>query len=1654
MFQNLVNYVLPTLETEVLIGLHKVNGVWMADDTNQQGGYNNWVYNVGYSPAGRECVYIGVDNDWFPVDCSISSRRYVCEYDCVPGSDWCKNGVITAHEQEGCHCECNTGWSGEYCEVFSDIMYWVNPLPVSGLSANGQCAAMGGRLALVPNFGTQQAIGAFISTQATSDNKLYFDLRMENSVWMNSVGQQEYFDWAFVADPSHDCATLRKDKAYGFQSVSCTTAGGRISVCEFDCSNGVQWCRNGVVVADPVNGYCSCDCSAGWKGPFCLQPDTPPTVRYRLSSQKENYSAAKSSCEALGGDLARMQSEGMFQNLLAFTGTTSETEILVGLRKNAGVWMADDVTQQGGYGAWNKYVANSDAGRECAYVSTLNGADEWYMVDCDSTSRKHVCEFDCTSGEWCINGQVVPDAEDGCMCVCSAGWTGEFCEVRTDVRYWVNPSPVSGTTAAEGCAIRGGRLAVSSNSGTNQMIAAYLSEHSTSFTKFFFDLTKVDGVWVNQDGEQEYFNWGYKVEDSDGCATLRSDADFKWDAVPCSWANRLGVCEFECVSNTSWCLHGTVKMLSVGCVCECTYAWTGDFCDAPISALALWMPEPLFAWNEAKENCQMYGGRLLNVNSENAQTRARVYLESVGADPASGDVFIGVHKVNKTWVYYETNKPIQYSAWADGEPASGKNCAALKTTKEYGWVTEDCAKNWGNAHACEFDCFEGAPWCKNGDVVMDDESGTCFCECHAGWQGTFCLEPVAAPTLRFRLSTDSENYATSKISCSEYGGRLARMLSPQMQKNAETYLGTTSETDVLFSLQKVNGVWMVDDNTQMGAYTDWQKNIGTSANIGRDCAYISLVSGEWNWYMVSCKSSGRKHLCEFDCDQSATWCKNGVMESDPTNGCKCTCDAGWTGEFCEVRSDITYWLNPMVVKGIYAQEECHAVGGRLAINNNPGTQRAIKDFLETQNPSNARIYFGVRRENLVWVNDDGQQVYFNWLWDAEINDTCASIRVDRHYKWHPRPCKNANSLSICEFECLTNTDWCVNGVVTTFTVGCECTCDAGWTGKFCNVAARKKRSLEDPVGNPAQTGNSGNAGSSSPGGTGGSSVDSGNNAEEEGQYYYGIYRSKEAHKYDYVYPECETYDSGIHKNCLMKAFGCEFYFNLTENIELIAPTAKIIHFKSDHIHTSEFIKPRSCHFMGPVTRRCGIAQVKVSHGCAAVSPCGTMGGTLFFKDMRYNILPVESNSREFRGTYMLVENPEEDNPLLIDIFRSEDLQEAGPPTRPHHPPLSTTHLSKQFTKPRLQRRQVLRKKKPEVDGRRTVHLEMMLTVNYDVYKEYGDESAMFALTLINNVQAIYRHESLYEYGIHVILHVMNVQILEEPILEDAYNVQRWADISDLYMAYKCNWEPTFWIENDEHPYHYDVAILLAGPSVVDTKDDTGLSNFQSCNTEPCSVVKLSSFEGARGTIAHEIGLMLGMYYDQLDPNCHDLLPPSNDADAEGIMLNADRVHFTECNRQDLLNYVNKPYITCFDDAPVPGNWQTIATYPSQADIICKTLYKNNPWYYSDRSCPWDKPEMTGRCELWCEYVEMSTGIKKCKAHYGAIPPNSKIECGSNKVCDADRCVCEEGVSCLSKRERRKRTSDKIQGHPYNSSKLARRRRLMLGNERGACVHRQ
>ncbi|XP_071810508.1 A disintegrin and metalloproteinase with thrombospondin motifs 9-like isoform X3 [Asterias amurensis] len=309
----------------------------------------------------------------------------------------------------------------------------------------------------------------------------------------------------------------------------------------------------------------------------------------------------------------------------------------------------------------------------------------------------------------------------------------------------------------------------------------------------------------------------------------------------------------------------------------------------------------------------------------------------------------------------------------------------------------------------------------------------------------------------------------------------------------------------------------------------------------------------------------------------------------------------------------------------------------------------------------------------------------------------------------------------------------------------------------------------------------------------------------------------------------------------------------------------------------------------------------------------------------------------------------------------------------------------------------------------TRHVELMVVADHKMFNHHGPNLEHYLLTLVALVNKIFKDPSIGN-DINIVLVKLLVLHREEADLSIT---------SDAPQSLRnfCIWQQDRNNKNDDHPHHYDTAVLITKEDIcrsVSDCDTLGLAELGTmCDpAHSCSIVQDNGLSAAF-TMAHELGHVFNLPHDD-NTKCREL---SKDQSGNyGVMaptLNYQINPWTwsRCSKSQITEYLEEIRIDVYDPnskgiKKSMGYGQCLLDTPRDAQILPK--YQPGEVYNISKQCELVFGEGATVCpilrtcsRLWCT-GSFQGSRRGCRTQH--MPWADGTPCGNNKWCDRGKCV--------------------------------------------------
>uniref|UniRef100_A0A8C8A0A4 ADAM metallopeptidase with thrombospondin type 1 motif, 12 n=1 Tax=Oryzias sinensis TaxID=183150 RepID=A0A8C8A0A4_9TELE len=425
--------------------------------------------------------------------------------------------------------------------------------------------------------------------------------------------------------------------------------------------------------------------------------------------------------------------------------------------------------------------------------------------------------------------------------------------------------------------------------------------------------------------------------------------------------------------------------------------------------------------------------------------------------------------------------------------------------------------------------------------------------------------------------------------------------------------------------------------------------------------------------------------------------------------------------------------------------------------------------------------------------------------------------------------------------------------------------------------------------------------------------------------------------------------------------GRNLKFNLTANEHLIS-NDYVLEKRKDNTTEHRFFHGNSCHLIGTV-------EASGVRGTAAISTCKGLTGFFslpeghFFiervqkspddalkKSLHLHVISYTANASDAPSDSMQAEREREE--------WEREQQRAGAQPRSH--------------------RSVSRER----------WVETMVVADSKLIEYHGSEHVeSYIFTIMNMVAGIF-HDASIGNAIHVILVRLILLQGQEKGLKIVHN-------ADTTLASFCAWQKHLNPQNDAHPAHHDLGILITRKDICagmnQPCETLGLSHLsgmcqphRSCNINEDSGLPVAF------TVAHEMGHSFGIQHDGQGNDC-ELQGRHPFIMSRQLMYDSSPLTWSSCSKDYITRFLDRGWGFCLDDRP---SKRDIATPLARLGIRYTTHHQCQLQYGPNATfCP----EVDNVCQiLWCS-VNGS-----CRSKLDS--PIDGTRCGPEKWCISGECV--------------------------------------------------
>ncbi|OTF83945.1 A disintegrin and metalloproteinase with thrombospondin motifs family protein, partial [Euroglyphus maynei] len=349
----------------------------------------------------------------------------------------------------------------------------------------------------------------------------------------------------------------------------------------------------------------------------------------------------------------------------------------------------------------------------------------------------------------------------------------------------------------------------------------------------------------------------------------------------------------------------------------------------------------------------------------------------------------------------------------------------------------------------------------------------------------------------------------------------------------------------------------------------------------------------------------------------------------------------------------------------------------------------------------------------------------------------------------------------------------------------------------------------------------------------------------------------------------------------------------------------------------------------------------------------------------------------------------------------------------------------------------MKRKKRSYSSERTIEISIVTDLSMYLYHENSLRNYVF--TLIAMVSHLFKHSSIGNE--------INIKLVKLTSLIDEQQEKNWYGSAHRTLRHFCRWQYEHNHPNDDHPLHYDTAILLTKIDLCSKNDynpnnemdrnvnwrrtmtkitrsscDTlGLAHSgQICDPETsCAIVEDNGLSAAF-TIAHELGHLLGVPHDD-EEQCKRFYEQTNDDTNNkrsefNVMVrmidsNSHMWSWSSCSKHFMTEFLDSGHGDCLlDNNSMDIRQSSIdsrvyETFRRRSFIDKYSKLPAGALYNADEQCRLVFDRNSSICldmpycrKLWCT----SNTVGGCRTQH--MPWADGTECGNGYWCQEGQCV--------------------------------------------------
>jgi hypothetical protein len=292
------------------------------------------------------------------------------------------------------------------------------------------------------------------------------------------------------------------------------------------------------------------------------------------------------------------------------------------------------------------------------------------------------------------------------------------------------------------------------------------------------------------------------------------------------------------------------------------------------------------------------------------------------------------------------------------------------------------------------------------------------------------------------------------------------------------------------------------------------------------------------------------------------------------------------------------------------------------------------------------------------------------------------------------------------------------------------------------------------------------------------------------------------------------------------------------------------------------------------------------------------------------------------------------------------------------------------------------------------YLEILVVADKSFLDYHNNTDTETYILTIMNMAADYYHDA----SVGNLLDIVVVRIIYLHNQEEEVDLVINQD-ADASLSSFCKWQTTVNPQDEAHPNHHDIAVLLTRLDIcTDNMSDCGLLGLaytaQACNPNLSCAICEDTGLLLGVTVAHEIGHIMGCEHDDgVHSNC---TPMADEVNA--YVMSADvqmaTSGWSSCSRAFMQEFLENGLGDCLLDEPQDHNFRLPQIPPGvmyDANYQCAQEFKSPDVVSCDMG-----PE-TNCKELYCEHKP-----NKCASY--KQPPADGTQCAANMWCYDQKCV--------------------------------------------------